>query len=74
MKKFQNLGKLLSKTEQAKIKGGCTPEEMCDPDDVQACGGMVSCNCGGPAFNCCRNAMHACLANHGCPTTGWACA
>ena len=76
MKKFENLGKLLSKNEQIQIKGGCTPEQMCDPNDIESCGGFVTCDClqQPNSFQCCRNAMAACVINHGCFAVGWACA
>ena len=75
MKKFQNLGKLLTKDEQIRIKGGCTPEQACDPNDLESCGGMVTCSCPQHqgAFQCCRYAAAACVIINGCFATGWAC-
>lgn len=75
MKKFQSLGKVLTKDQQFKIKGGCTPEEMCDPNDILSCGGMVTCNCPqvSGTFQCCLNAAQACAVNRGCSSANFAC-
>ena len=72
MKKFQGLGKVLSKEEQRKIMGGV--------DDGPLCGnGRVGdCSCGGPHFFCCiecpsGNVAAGCLTQNGCPVVGSVC-
>jgi hypothetical protein len=55
MKKFELLGKVLSRQQQKKILGG---DLRCDRPQ--------QCVCNNQSFTCCSDHLAACLAAHGC--------
>jgi hypothetical protein len=57
MKKFEKLGRLLSKNEQLKIKGGCSPTTECDEGGTMGCGtgGDVCGTIGNTEYKCCTS-------------------
>jgi len=65
MKKFENLGRCLSKNEQKLINGGVS---------VPNCpSGYVNCGCNDKSIKCCKDYISQCVANYGC-STNYACA
>lgn len=67
MKKFEQLGRSLSKEQQRLIFGSIA-------DLVIDCGRLENCTCNGNQFKCCSNHLDACIKTH-CGSGGsWACA
>ncbi len=76
MKKFEFLGRALSRAEQRNVMGG-----NFDGGGGPLCGtGRIgTCSCGGPVFNCCIDCPNGnvhdetCITNNGCSMSNYLC-